>query len=151
PTAEKPRVERVHVIVRASPAHARIAIDETRAFENPSVVTFAKDGARHTMHVEADGYSPRDETFDANGDRTFVLALEPNEAPLRSVAGPHIAGPTIASPPPPPGAANGGLGAGPGDKCCLGLPETGHPTPAGSADDARSAPHAGTPANAHHE
>ncbi|MDP9036373.1 MAG: protein kinase [Myxococcota bacterium] len=149
PSAEKQSVEKVHVIVRASPAQARIVIDGTLVFENPSVVTFTKDGARHAVRVEAQGYSPRDESFDANGDRTFVLALEPDKAPPRAAAGPRLPAPALVPPAPSPGATSGGLDGSPSDKCYLGRPEKGHAGPAGSADDARSVPHVGLPANQH--
>jgi hypothetical protein len=74
---ERPPLEKTHVIVRVSPANARIVVDRDIVYENPCILAFAKDGAIHTLHAEAEGYAPRDEAFEASGDATFVLTLDP--------------------------------------------------------------------------
>ena len=98
--------ETVHVVVRASPPRAKIVIDRNLVFENPCVATLAKDGASHSVHVEADGYTPRDETFDARADAVLVIALEPRKATWHWVPPvPHPAPPLAAPAPAPVSAA----------------------------------------------
>jgi serine/threonine protein kinase len=82
----RPRIEKTHAIVSVSPINARIVVDRDVVYENPCVVAFAKDGAIHTLHAEAEGYVPRDETFEASGEATFVLALEPRKAATQPTA-----------------------------------------------------------------
>jgi serine/threonine protein kinase len=73
----------VYMVVRASPAHARIFVDRSIVLENPFVETMTKDGATHVVHVEADGYVPQDNSFEASGNTTIVVALEPRKTPAR--------------------------------------------------------------------
>jgi hypothetical protein len=82
--------------VRAPP-NARVVVDH-QAAGNPAIVTLPKDGAAHSVRVEADGYVPRDETFSATGDGTLVIALEPRVAPPVRVAPARAAAPAPAPP-----------------------------------------------------
>jgi serine/threonine-protein kinase len=95
---------KVRVVIRASPAHARIFFDRRLVLENPSVETMTKDGATHVVHVEADGYVAQDNSFEASGDTTLVLALEPRKTPARSASVAHT--PAAPSTPAPSSAAN---------------------------------------------
>jgi serine/threonine protein kinase len=95
---DRPHPENIHVIVRASPPAARIVIDGDLVLENPCVATLLKDSASHNAHIEADGYLPRDESFDAREDVTLVVALEPRKIPVRAAS---IARPAAAPVPPP--------------------------------------------------
>jgi eukaryotic-like serine/threonine-protein kinase len=73
----------VNVVIRASPSFARIFIDRSLVVENPFVTTMTKDGATHFVHVEAEGYLPQDSSFEASGNATIVLALDPRKTPAR--------------------------------------------------------------------
>ncbi len=119
----RPSAESARVIVRASPEEARITFDGALALENPCVVMLRKDGATHTVHVEADGYLPGDQSFDAKGDRTFVLALERDgsRVGVGSAQGLRASTGPVAAPPPP--APSTGAGAAAGDKCYLARPQ----------------------------
>jgi hypothetical protein len=74
---------RVHVIVRATPAEARIVVDRQLVVDNPCVMTFPKDGGSHSVRVEADGYAPREDVFDATADLTLVIGLERRDVASR--------------------------------------------------------------------
>jgi serine/threonine-protein kinase len=67
--------ERIHLVVRATPANARIVVDHQLVLDNPCVMTLSRDGANHTVRVEADGYTAREDRFDATGDMTLVIGL----------------------------------------------------------------------------
>ncbi|HLK39692.1 MAG TPA: serine/threonine-protein kinase [Polyangiaceae bacterium] len=67
----------VRVAVRVTPPNARILLDGQPESPRPLVTSLPKGAASHVLHVEADGYVPVDETFDAEGDTTLVIALEP--------------------------------------------------------------------------
>jgi serine/threonine-protein kinase len=100
---EQPGDETIHLVVRASPVRAKIIIDRSFVFENPCVATLPKDGAGHTVHIEADGYAPRDDTFEAHSDVTMVVALEPRRAVAHAVTVvSHAPASPGASPPAPP-------------------------------------------------
>lgn len=100
--------EAVRVVVRASPARARIVIDRNLVFENPCVAMLPKDGATHTVHVEADGYAPRDDTFETHSDAVLVVALEPRRAMAHAGAVTYHPAPPPPAPPPaaPPSPAS---------------------------------------------
>ena len=95
---------KVHVVIRALPAHARIFVDRRLVLENPSVETMTKDGATHVVHVEADGYLAQDNSFEASGDTTLVIALEARKMPARSMPVAHT--PAASSTPAPSSTAN---------------------------------------------
>jgi serine/threonine-protein kinase len=115
--------EKVHLTVRAPPS-ARIVVDHQVAIGNPAIVTLPKDGASHSVHVEADGYLPRDDTFSAIGDGTLIIALE-RKAPLVRIAPARAGSPAaipaastadsvasvVSAPPPPPPTAPTGTAA----------------------------------------
>jgi serine/threonine-protein kinase len=71
--------ERIHLVVRATPANARIVVDHQLVLDNPCVMTLPRDGADHSVRVEADGYTAREDRFDATGDITLVIGLERHE------------------------------------------------------------------------
>ncbi|HEY4012132.1 MAG TPA: serine/threonine-protein kinase [Polyangiaceae bacterium] len=93
----------VHVIVRATPVHARIVIDQQNVFDNPCVTTLPKDGAAHTAHVEADGYQAEDHAFPANTDLAIIVSLQ-RKPSARATAQAHAAAPPT---PPPSGGTDG--------------------------------------------
>jgi serine/threonine-protein kinase len=98
-------LEKMHVVIRASPPNARIAIDRQIIFENPCVVTLPRDGASHIVHVEAEGYVPRDDSFEGTGDATLVISLEAHRAQMPQMhwaAAPVRAVPPAPLPSPPP-------------------------------------------------
>jgi serine/threonine-protein kinase len=64
------------LLVRASPANARIQIDGRILPGNPYAMTLRRDGATHTVVTEAEGFVRREDRFDATGDTTLVIALE---------------------------------------------------------------------------
>jgi serine/threonine-protein kinase len=89
--AAEPAPADVRLLVRASPANARISVDGRILPGNPYAITLPRDGASHTVVAEADGFVPREDRFDATGDMTLVVALERREAdpaPSGSTAAP---------------------------------------------------------------
>jgi len=97
-----PAPERIHVVVRASPADARIVVDRDLVMDNPCVMTFPRDGGSHTVRVEADGYAPRQDTFDAKADLTLVIGLERRDVGPRTASLPTGGArsvPALAEPP----------------------------------------------------
>lgn len=74
-----PQAEKAHLFVRASPASARIVVDGQPMPSNPWGMALPNDGASHTVRVEADGFLPREDRFDATGDMTLLIALERSE------------------------------------------------------------------------
>jgi serine/threonine-protein kinase len=97
--------ETMRVVVRATPAHARIVIDRELAFDNPCTTSFAKDGATHAVRVEADGYVSRDDSFEASGDAALSIALE-RKAKARFLTPSHSATSSILAPSQPPPASS---------------------------------------------
>jgi hypothetical protein len=100
--AVDPASERIHLVVRATPANARIVIDKQIVLDNPCVMTFSRDGASHSVRVEADGYTAREDRFDATGDITLVIGLERHEtiaAPVPLRPGAPVVGTKSGSPP----------------------------------------------------
>jgi serine/threonine protein kinase len=81
--AAAPTPSSVHVVVRAAPRSARISIDGRAVTDNPWIATLPASGNAHTVRVEADGYTPQDESFTPTGDTTIVVALEPSKTPAR--------------------------------------------------------------------
>jgi tRNA A-37 threonylcarbamoyl transferase component Bud32 len=59
--------------VAVDPASARLSVDGARV-AGP-VLRLHRDGARHLLHVEADGYAPEDAPFLAAGDQTLTVSL----------------------------------------------------------------------------
>ena len=105
--------EKAHVIVRVAPPQARIVVDGKRELENPYVAILPRDGTTHSVHVEADGYEPRDHWFDTFEDVTIILALA-RKLPPRTTA-PRAGSPSALAPSAPPPAGTGttsGLDAG---------------------------------------
>jgi serine/threonine-protein kinase len=107
----------IQAIVTVSPASATIAIDGAKPQVGPFARTLVRDGASHTVVIEAAGYEPKTLQFAADADRTFDIQLEPRRgkmlprasnregthapaAPAASVAAPPAA-PTPAVPPAP--------------------------------------------------
>lgn len=87
------------VVVNANPADAKISFDGKPL--SSGRVFLPKDGKSHVVHIERDGYLPKDEAFLLDGDKTFNVALiaKPAEAP--NVAPPPVAtttAPTSAKP-----------------------------------------------------
>jgi hypothetical protein len=106
-------LDQVRVTVRASPAQAHIVVDRNVVCDNPCAAQFAKDGSRHVVHIEADGYGPHDESFDADADSSLFVTLEPKKSsarPTRVLQPPTAAAqaqpaPTTAASAPPAAAA----------------------------------------------
>jgi hypothetical protein len=105
-------VENARVIVRATPLSARITVDAQGPAVSPWAGFLAKDGATHTVRVDADGYAPHEESFQVAGDTTLLIALEPRKAAARAASTARPAAPpalaaasAVQVPPPPPGSA----------------------------------------------
>lgn len=81
-TSPSAPAQSVRVIVRASPPNARISMDGQGATENPWVGFVPKGGETHTVRLEAEGFTPREELFQPVGDTTLVIALEPRKGPV---------------------------------------------------------------------
>jgi len=97
--------EKVRLVVRATPSGARILVDRQLVRENPVSLLLPRDGATHSVRVEADGYAPRDDTFSATADRTWLVALELRKPafahfPPSRYAAPAPVAPTPAAPSP---------------------------------------------------
>jgi serine/threonine protein kinase len=69
------------VAVTATPPDAKVSIDGTLASGKPARGTIARDGKSHVVSVEAVGHAARTETFLADGDKSFTIALEKEAAP----------------------------------------------------------------------
>jgi serine/threonine-protein kinase len=107
--AVDPASERIHLVVRATPPNARIVVDKQIVLDNPCVMTLPRDGASHSVRVEADGYTAREDRFDATGDMTLVIGLERHEtvaAPVPMRASAPVAGAKGASAAPAGDATN---------------------------------------------
>jgi len=110
-----PPVEDAIVEIRAAPASARVRLDG-RPISNPFAGRVARDGAHHTIAVEAPGYFSQTDSFDADGDTERVITLRgkpkspvpvPVEASPAAVASPAEqapAAPVAPSPAPAPAA-----------------------------------------------
>jgi serine/threonine-protein kinase len=76
------------VAVRASPGSARIWLDGRELASNPTKLVLPRDGRHHVLDVEAPGYAPQLDEFDANGDDARTILLQPyrpsGEAPSRT-------------------------------------------------------------------
>ena len=108
----------VVVSVKATPAQARIFVDDVPLPTNPATSTFVKDGASHRLRVEAPGFQRKLEflTYDSN-TLSVDITLEPEvsvaKAPpvaagipqkrgggaAAAAATPHVEQPPVSSPP----------------------------------------------------
>jgi serine/threonine-protein kinase len=93
-----------HVTVDVTPADAKIYIDDAIAASSGNVNSFPRDGSKHTVRVEADGYKTKNESFIAGTDLRLSIDLVPRNAGRGWVPPPHPPPPPTASaaPPPPP-------------------------------------------------
>ncbi|HEY1587160.1 MAG TPA: hypothetical protein VGH63_15800, partial [Polyangia bacterium] len=64
----------MHLTVTVDPETARLTVDGAQV-AGPSLVLH-RDGARHVLRAEADGYTPAETPFLAAGDQTLTLALK---------------------------------------------------------------------------
>jgi serine/threonine protein kinase len=63
--------------ITAFPATATISVDDGPPRIGPFAATFVRDGASHTVLIEAPNYESKTLTFAADADRTFDIGLEP--------------------------------------------------------------------------
>ncbi|HXU70164.1 MAG TPA: serine/threonine-protein kinase [Polyangia bacterium] len=69
----------MHLTVEVEPATARLTVDGAQV-AGPSLVLH-RDGARHVLKAEADGYAPVEAPFLAAGDQTLTLTLHRHRRP----------------------------------------------------------------------
>jgi serine/threonine-protein kinase len=76
---------RLHLRLSASPADARIFVDDVPLQINPYVAVIPADGSRHRVHVEVPGYVPQNKTIAFLGaNQSFHFTLERGEGAGRS-------------------------------------------------------------------
>ena len=68
--------ETLHLVVDASPREARVYLDDVLLTGHPVNQILHRDGKPHQVRVEAAGYRPRLEKFDATGDTRLIMSLE---------------------------------------------------------------------------
>jgi serine/threonine protein kinase len=83
PTAPAPSAR---VIIRAIPPTTRIAVDGKPATESPWVGFLPKDGGTHAVRLDAEGFVPRDESFQVLADTTLMITLEARKGQARAPA-----------------------------------------------------------------
>ena len=95
PSTKAPGATDVEVSVSARPPEAKIYLDDKLLAGNPWKGKLQKDGASHTIRIEAAGHVTKTDTLTFERDRMMdiVLAKEPDK-PTKT----HVAAP----PPPPP-------------------------------------------------
>lgn len=88
-----PVPDQVEYSIRAAPPEAKITVDGA-GVANPATGKHATDSDKHTIHVEAAGYEPRDETvtFDRNVLVTIDLHPVASAAPVDAGALPKKGG-----------------------------------------------------------
>jgi serine/threonine-protein kinase len=84
-------VTSVSVSLRASPATARLILDNVPLPANPYQATRPADGAPHELRIEAPGYATRTEKIRLDRDVLLELALDRDPGAGRPVAG-RVAG-----------------------------------------------------------
>jgi serine/threonine protein kinase len=92
--------ELVELVVRATPATAKVVIDGTTATRNPFRASYPKGGEVHRITASADGYETKSESVTLTSDLVVELSLnrnvwQPPPAPARRTA-------TAPQPVPPP-------------------------------------------------
>jgi serine/threonine-protein kinase len=109
--AVAPPVAGVIVEIRATPAWAHVRLDG-RAVPNPYMGRISRDGARHTIVVDAPGFFSQTDTFAADVDTEHAIALRgrPKAAGIATVEGSPaaVAGPAEPSVPAAAAAAPAG-------------------------------------------
>jgi len=66
----------VAIKVTTSPAEAKVTLDGIALEGRPASRAIARDGKSHVVRAEAPGHAPKEETFVADGDKTFSIALD---------------------------------------------------------------------------
>lgn len=79
----------LRLVVDATPREARVYLDGVLLTGHPINQVLQRDGKSHELRVEAAGYRPRTETFEANEDTKLIVSLE-------------LVPPKAQPPPPPP-------------------------------------------------
>ncbi|APR84855.1 serine/threonine protein kinase [Minicystis rosea] len=94
-----PQLAEVEISITATPAEAKLYLDDKPLPGNPWKGKLAKDGASHPLRIEAPGFTTRTDVLTLERDRSMevVLVKEPAvDKPARHT------GPAAAPPPPPP-------------------------------------------------
>jgi eukaryotic-like serine/threonine-protein kinase len=94
PVATAPAMTDVEVSVSAKPPEAKIYIDDKPLSGNPWKGKLQKDGASHTIRIEAPGHVTKTETLTLERDRMMDIVLEKDN--------PRSKGRASSPPPPPP-------------------------------------------------
>jgi eukaryotic-like serine/threonine-protein kinase len=100
PSAEAsvpPTDDRVQLTVNASPASARVAVDDGGLVATPFVSLMPHDGATHHLRIEAPHFATKIVTFTANADASIDVSLESQVARFLPV--PAKRAPVTAHPP----------------------------------------------------
>lgn len=84
------RPDTITLSLSASPAEARMWLDDVALPTNPYSGKFARDGAQHRVKIEAPGHLVRSEfiVFERDDTRSYTLEAEPAEPPRAKGAAP---------------------------------------------------------------
>jgi serine/threonine-protein kinase len=68
--------EQVKLRITASPANAKLLLDDVPITPNPYSTSLPADGATHTIRAEAAGYEAESQIFASDKDANFTLSLK---------------------------------------------------------------------------
>jgi len=95
-TATAATQDSARLTVEATPAHARIFVDDAEMASNPFQAIYPR-GQPHTIRVVAPGFSPRSERVELTDNVTLKIGLEAS-SPQASVAGVEAPAPSSSGP-----------------------------------------------------
>ena len=79
PAAPTPTVSRVSVALQATPAEAKLYLDDQPLPANPTTKLILADGKAHVLRAEAPGFAKATSEFSPTEDTTVALTLTPVE------------------------------------------------------------------------
>jgi serine/threonine-protein kinase len=74
-------VAEVHMLLSAQPLRAKLYLDDRALGSNPVMQVVPKDGASHTVRVEAKGYMPKTLSLNFDSDKEVIVQLEAEARP----------------------------------------------------------------------
>ncbi len=90
--------DRVQLTVNASPASARVSVDDGGSMATPFVSLLPRDGAVHHVKIEAPHFAAKIVNFTASADASIDVSLESQVARFLPVPAKHVAPPPPAHP-----------------------------------------------------